>query len=77
VADPAGLAAKAPKASNAAKTMASMGVPEAVVPWEADGEKYETWFYWTKHQAHHFKAGVLQVKSDWSASAKYATADSQ
>lgn len=76
VADAAAAAAKAPKASNAAKTMASMGVPQEVIPWEADGEQYETWFYWDKHQAHHFKGGALQVKSDWSASAKYVTAES-
>jgi tetratricopeptide (TPR) repeat protein len=73
VADPAAAAAKSAKASNAGKTLASMGAPEAVVPWEADGEKYETWFYWAKRQAFHFKGGNLQVKSDWSASAKYAT----
>ncbi|HEY2954391.1 MAG TPA: tetratricopeptide repeat protein [Candidatus Eisenbacteria bacterium] len=28
---------------------------------------YETWFYWTKKQAYHFKAGVLSVKSDWGS----------
>jgi tetratricopeptide (TPR) repeat protein len=74
VADPAAQAAKAAKTSNAGKTLASMGAPEEVIPWEADGEKYETWFYWSKHRAFHFKGGTLQVESDWSASAKYATA---
>jgi len=75
--DPAAQAAKSAKASNAGKTLASMGAPEEVIPWEADGEKYETWFYWTKHKAFHFKGGALQVESDWSASAKYATAGSK
>lgn len=76
-ADPAAEAAKAPKTSNAGKTFASMGPPEAVIPWEADGEKYETWVYWAKHKAFHFKGGALQVESDWSGSAKYATAESK
>jgi tetratricopeptide (TPR) repeat protein len=30
---------------------------------------YESWFYWTKKQAYHFKGGVQQAKSDWSAPA--------
>lgn len=77
VADPAAQAAAAPKTSNAGKTFASMGAPDEVIPWEADGEKYETWIYWKKHLAFHFKGGALQVKSDWSGAAKYATADSK
>jgi hypothetical protein len=46
-----------------------MGTPEEVYPWEAKGEKYETWFYWSKKQAYHFKSGMLSVKSDWSGAA--------
>jgi len=66
----AGAAAKAaPAGSEAAKTLAAMGAPEEVYPWEAQGDKYETWFYWTKKQAYHFKAGALSAKSDWSGSA--------
>ncbi len=30
---------------------------------------YETWFYWARKQAYHFKAGIQSVKSDWSAAA--------
>lgn len=75
--DPAAQASKAAKSSDAGKTLAKMGAPEELTPWEADGEKYETWFYWTKHKAYHFKGGALQVESDWSASAKYATAGSK
>jgi tetratricopeptide (TPR) repeat protein len=67
-ADPAAVAKAAPAGSEAAKTLASMGVPEEVYPWEAQGEKYESWFYWTKKQAYHFKSGALSAKSDWSGS---------
>ena len=62
----AAVAAKAaPAGSEAAKTLASMGAPEELYPWEAQGEKYESWFYWSKKQAYHFKSGVLSAKSDW------------
>jgi tetratricopeptide (TPR) repeat protein len=65
----ASAAAKAaPAGTDAAKTLASMGTPEEVYPWEAQGDKYESWFYWSKKQAYHFKAGVLSTKSDWSGS---------
>ena len=67
-ADPAAAAKSAPAGSEAAKTLASLGTPESVVPWEAQGEKYESWFYWSKKQAHHFKSGTLSVKSDWGGS---------
>ncbi len=77
VADPAAQAGAATKTSNAGKTFASMGAPDEVIPWEADGEKYESWFYWGKNVAFHFKGGALQVKSDWSAASKYATAESK
>lgn len=71
--DPAARAKEAPASSAAGKQLASGGAPEAVVPWEVDGEKIESWFYWKKNQAFHYKAGTLYVKSDWSqADAKTA-----
>jgi Flp pilus assembly protein TadD len=71
--DPAARAKTAPAGSAAGKQLASGGAPDAVVPWEVDNEKIESWFYWTKSQAFHFKAGALYVKSDWSqADAKAA-----
>jgi tetratricopeptide (TPR) repeat protein len=63
--DPSALAKKAPAGSDAAKTLAAAGVPEQVNPWQAQGESYESWFYWSKQQAYHFKGGSLAVKSDW------------
>ena len=66
--DAAAAAKAAPAGSEAAKTLAAMGAPEEVYPWEAQGEKYESWFYWSKKQAYHFKSGVLSAKSDWSGS---------
>jgi len=67
VADPA-AAAKSAKAGTArAQTLASAGVPDQVTPWEIQGEKVESWFYWPKHQAYHFKGDALYLKSDWSA----------
>jgi tetratricopeptide (TPR) repeat protein len=65
-ADAAALAKKAPAGSQAAKTMSSIGVPEQVYPWVAEGEKWETWFYWSKRLAYHFKGGALVQKSDWT-----------
>jgi tetratricopeptide (TPR) repeat protein len=74
-------AENAPAAANAsstkyggtvAKTLADEGVPEAVIAWEADGDPFESWFYWAKHKAFHFKGKSLQVTSDWSAAAAYA-----
>jgi tetratricopeptide (TPR) repeat protein len=67
-ADAEALVKKAPAGSAAAKTLASAGTPEQVYQWEADREKYETWFYWSKQTAYHFKAGVQVVKSDWNIS---------
>jgi tetratricopeptide (TPR) repeat protein len=49
------------------KLMASQGKPDQIVLWEADGQKYETWFYWTKGQAYHFGGGSQLEKTDWSA----------
>lgn len=67
--DPAAAGREAKPGTETAKTFASMGVPEAVYPWETKGEKCETWFYWSKKQAYHFRAGTLWVKSDWSGAA--------
>lgn len=50
-----------------AKLAASMGKPDQIVLWEADGQKYETWFYWAKGQAYHFGGGSQVEKTDWSA----------
>ena len=50
-----------------AQTVSSAGVPDQVMPWEIQGEKVETWFYWNKKLAFHFKGDQLYVKSDWSA----------
>ena len=66
-ADPAASAKAAKQGSDAAKTLASEGVPEQVVDWEADQQKWQTWFYWGKKKAYHFNvAGTLSQKSDWS-----------
>jgi tetratricopeptide (TPR) repeat protein len=65
VADPAGQAKAAPAGSAAAKTLASMGAPEDVIPWTVDQQKIESWFYWKKNQAFHFQSGALYGKSDW------------
>ena len=65
VSDPGAAAKGAPAGSAAAKTLASMGTPEDVVPWTVDQQKIETWFYWKKNQAYHFQSGALYGKSDW------------
>ncbi len=68
-ADPA-VAAKGAKAgTDRAKTLASSGPPEEVIPWEIQGEKVESWFYWSKKQAWHFKGDAIYGRSDWSAPA--------
>jgi tetratricopeptide (TPR) repeat protein len=69
VADAAAAAKQATAGSAAAKTLASLGQPEQINLWDADSEKYESWFYWSKKQAYHFKAGTLVQKSDWSTAA--------
>jgi tetratricopeptide (TPR) repeat protein len=66
VADAATAARNAAPGSAAAKTLASMGPPEDVIPWVVDQEKIESWFYWKKGLAYHFKAGQIYGKSDWS-----------
>jgi len=50
-----------------AKVSGSMGKPEDVYLWESDGQKFESWFYWSKGQAYHFSNGQQIEKSDWSA----------
>ncbi len=50
-----------------AKVLSSMGKPDQILLWDADGQKYETWFYWTKGQAYHFGGGSQLEKTDWSA----------
>ena len=67
VADAAAQAKTAKQGTDAAKTMASDGVPEAIYQWEADNQKYETWFYYGKKRAYAFASGQLTRKSDWSA----------
>ena len=68
--DSAAEAKKAPAGSAAAKTLASLSTPEQVTLWDADGQKYQTWFYWAKNLAFHFSpGGALLQKSDWSAPA--------
>jgi tetratricopeptide (TPR) repeat protein len=49
------------------KLKASLGEPDEIDQWEADGQTYESWFYWSKGQAYHFSNGVQIAKSDWSA----------
>ena len=60
-------AKKAPAGSDAAKVLASMGAPEELRYWEAEGQKYETWFYWQKNVAYTFQGGKQVAKSDWGA----------
>jgi tetratricopeptide (TPR) repeat protein len=66
--DPA-AAAKSLKGA-AAAVLAKEGVPDAVYIWEGDGQKYQSWFYWSKKVAFHFNAqGAQAAKTDWSAPA--------
>ena len=65
-ADAAALAKAAKQGSDAAKTLASEGVPEELYQWEADSQKFETWFYWSKKRAFAFSGGTLTRKSDWA-----------
>lgn len=66
VADPSAQAKAARQGSDAGKTLASEGVPEAIYVWTADDQPFETWFYWSKKRAYAFNGGVLSRKSDWS-----------
>jgi len=63
----ADAAKKAPANSDASKTLASLGAPEELRYWEADGQKYETWIYWGKNLAYTMRAGLQVAKSDWGA----------
>ena len=63
----ADAAKKAPANSDAARTLASLGAPEELRYWEADGQKYETWIYWGKNLAYTMRAGLQVAKSDWGA----------
>jgi tetratricopeptide (TPR) repeat protein len=67
--DPAEAAKRSPAGSDAAKLLAKEGVPEQVWYWQGDtaAQKYETWFYWSKHLAYSFSGGQQLVKSDWGA----------
>lgn len=60
-------AKKAPAGSDAAKVLAAQGDPEEVRYWEAEGQKYETWFYWQKNLAYTLRGGQQVAKSDWGA----------
>ena len=65
-----GTASDAPTAASGAdgaKLVTKMGKPESIVLWEAEGQKYETWFYASKGLAFHFGGGTQQEKTDWSA----------
>ena len=73
VADAAAAVKTVPAGSAAAKTLASLGVPEQVIPWEVDQQKIESWFYWSKSQAFHFQNGTLYGKSDWSTTGAAAS----
>jgi tetratricopeptide (TPR) repeat protein len=68
VPDAAAQAKEAKQGTEAAKTLASEGVPEQIYQWEADEQKWETWFYWAKKRAVHFNlSNSFSQKSDWSA----------
>jgi len=75
VADPAAAAKAAAKPGSAqAQTLASAGTPDQINPWDVQGDKVETWFYWEKKQAYHFKGAAPYGKSDWSAPATASNA---
>ena len=67
LADPAAAAkSSAPAGAAGTKALAANGAPEQVIPWVASDEKYDSWFYWQKKMALHFKSGLLIATSDWS-----------
>jgi tetratricopeptide (TPR) repeat protein len=49
------------------KLQATAGKPDEIYQWEAEGQNYESWFYWSKGLAYHFSGGNQIEKSDWSA----------
>lgn len=65
--DGAAVAKAAPAATGAGKTFASMGAPDQVYEWEAESQKVQSWFYWSKKSAYHFSGNTLAVESNWSA----------
>ncbi len=66
VADAAARASGA-KEPGFAKTFGADGAPEQINRWEAEGQKYETWFYWAKKRAYtHGSNGTLVTRSDWA-----------
>ena len=65
VVDPAAAAKASRPETAAAKTLASEGAPDQLIPWTADKDAYETWYYWSKKRAYTFKLGSLVTKSDW------------
>ena len=70
ITDPAAEGRKAPAGSAMGKTLASLGPPEEIYRWEADGEHFDSWFYWAKKHAYTFgSTGVLVTRSDWSVAA--------
>jgi len=74
VANPDSAAKSEAKAGgDPAKVLASAGVPEQLIPWEADSEKYQSWFYWSKGVAYHFKGTAQVVKSEWSTAKAKST----
>lgn len=62
-ADAAGAAAGA----GGTKVTEMNGKPDKIYVWDAEGQKYESWFYFAKGLAYHFNAGTQVEKSDWSA----------
>jgi tetratricopeptide (TPR) repeat protein len=73
-ADPAAAAKAAPAGSAASKVLAAEGAPEQVIDWNADQNKYQTWFYWAKKNAHTFQSGAEVAKTDWSGAPPKASA---
>ena len=65
VPDAAATAKEAKQGTDAGKTLASDGAPEQIYRWEADNQKFDTWFYWGKKRAYTFNGGGLTRKSDW------------
>ena len=60
-------AKSAPAATGAGKTFAAMGAPDQVYEWEAESQKVQSWFYWSKKAAYHFSGNTLAIESHWGA----------
>ncbi len=65
--DAAAVAKAAPPATGAGKTFATHGAPDQIYEWEAESQKVQSWFYWSKKAAYHFSANTLAIESNWSA----------